>query len=500
MLLDGKKLNNIGIYFDKLAKKNRNSIAIKFSKKEEYTFHFLNELSKKFLVYFNSIGLKEGSLIALESRKNIFIFAIIIAALKKGITYSFFDSSESKKRINLILKKLKPNKIFVFENKKKFNKSTIISEILLKKILNLNTKKKIILKNRSYRAYVMFTSGSTGQPKGVQISHSNLIFFINWIKKRFGIRKTNVVTNLNSLHFDNSVFDIYGSIFNGATLVPIKKSEILNCKKLLVKLKKLKCDIWFSVPSLLNLILKIEKPSIFKNNFFKKFIFGGERFPVKSVRNIFRYLRNSEIYNVSGPTECTCICSAHLVKESELFKSEDIFVGKINDYFNYKIMNNNKIAKQGELYLEGPAVSCGYINDNKITLEKFYKVGKHKGYRTGDIVFENKNKNLNIIGRKDNQIKFLGHRIELEEIEKNINEVFKLRDCLVIFTKKKEFPHEKLILLTDDKKLNTEKLVLNLIKCLPKFMIPEDVQYIQNFKLNQNGKIDRQFYSKKIII
>jgi len=90
----------------------------------------------------------------------------------------------------------------------------------------------------------------------------------------------------------------------------------------------------------------------------------------------------------------------------------------------------------------------------------------------------------------------LGHRIELEEIEKNINEVFKLRDCLVIFTKKKKFPYEKLVLLTDEKKLDSEKLILNLTKNLPKYMVPEQVKYIQNFKLNQNGKIDRKFYSK----
>ena len=132
----------------------------------------------------------------------------------------------------------------------------------------------------------------------------------------------------------------------------------------------------------------------------------------------------------------------------------------------------------------------------KRTSEKFYKAGKYFGYKTGDIVVEGKNKNLNIIGREDNQIKFLGHRIEIEEIENNINNIFRLRECLVIFTRKTTFPYEKLILLTDKKSINNEHIIQKLSKHLPKYMIPEDVRYVNSFKLNQNGKVDRKYYSK----
>ena len=434
-----KKIKNLGIFFEEIVKKNKFNKAIIFDKDTSYTFEQLNKISNQFYCYFQEYNLKENDIIAIESVKNIYSFAIIIAALKKGIAYSFFDSGIHKERTFLILKKLKPKKIFVFSEKLKIQKSIFLSKQTLLKILKKKNNKKIQIKNKSFLAYIMFTSGSTGTPKGVKITHENLFYFIPWIKKTFEIKKNLVMSNLNPLHFDNSVFDIYGSIFNEATLLPIFKHELFDGKKLLKKINSMKCDLWFSVPSLLNFLLKISSPSIFKNTNLKKIIFGGEKFPVEGARKIFKYLANTRIFNVSGPTECTCMCSAHEVNKKELFNNNDIHVGKINNYFKYKLLlKNNKNI--GELCLEGKAVSSGYINDDKKTKKNFYKLNKSgHGYKTGDLVREGKNKNLHIIGRVDNQIKFLGHRIELEEIEKTINKVLKINDSLVLFKKKKNF-------------------------------------------------------------
>ena len=161
-------------------------------------------------------------------------------------------------------------------------------------------------------------------------------------------------------------------MFNLASLIPIQKNEILYFNKLISKLNILKCNIWFSVPSLLNLILNLNSPSIFKKLKVKNLIFGGEPFPLISARKIFKYNKNIQFFNVSGPTECTCICSAYRVKKKELLNDQNIYVGKINSYFNYRIKNINKEKNLGELYLEGPAISQGYINDKLKTKEKFY--------------------------------------------------------------------------------------------------------------------------------
>ena len=240
----------------------------------------------------------------------------------------------------------------------------------------------------------MFTSGSTGRPKGVKISHLNLSYLIKWAKNYFNL-KNEIFSNINPLHFDNSVFDIYASIFNGYPMIPVNKYELFNGKNLLKKLNDLNCTNWFSVPSLLDLLLKTSSINIFKKNNFKRLIFGGERFPIKSIKRIYKFISKKKIFNVSGPTECTCICSAHQVKKDDLKdKNENIFVGKINDYFNYRIKYLKNEKKKGELYLEGPSISEGYINDSSATKKSFYKIRKNRGYKTGDLVSINKRKKI----------------------------------------------------------------------------------------------------------
>ncbi len=491
-----KKMNkHLGIRFNEIAKINGDKIALRFSLKEKYTFGDLNILSEKFLNFFQLINLKSNDCILIESSKNLYSYVLIISCLKFGISYSFIDISQAPSRIEKIIKKTKPKKIFLFTSKLKLKKSIHLSKEKIKRIIDRPIIKKFVIKNKNPKiAYIMFTSGSTGVPKGVKISHSNLLYLIKWSKKFFNIDDKKVFTNLNPLHFDNSIFDFYCSLFNLASLIPIQKNEILYFNKLISKLNILKCNIWFSVPSLLNLILNLNNPSIFKKLKVKNFIFGGEPFPLISARKIFKYNTNIQFFNVSGPTECTCICSAYRVKKKELLNDQNLYVGKINSYFNYKITNINKEKNIGELYLEGPAISQGYVNDKLKTKEKFYKTRNFFGYKTGDIVKEYKNKLIKIIGRSDNQVKISGHRIELEEIENTINKIFNLSQSLVVLKNKKTFPYKKLILITNSKKLNLNSINKKLPKFLPNYMTPEEVTYTKNFKLNSNGKIDRKFY------
>lgn len=492
------KLKNLGILFENIAANNKNNCFV-FNKNQSFSFEEVNLLSNKILNFFKKNQIDENDIVALESTKNIFSLSCIIACLKGGIAYSFIELFSAKKRVEESLNQLKPKKIISFSKKYNSKKNLYFSKKNLKAI-NQMSKKCKRLKNKSFLAYVMFTSGSTGKPKGVKISHSNLMFLIEWINRFFRLNKNEVFSNINPLHFDNSVFDIYGSIFNGYSMAPINKGEYFDAKNLLKKLYELNCTTWFSVPSFLDFLLKTNTANIFKYNKFKRVIFGGERFPIKSIKKIYKFIKKGKIYNVSGPTECTCICSAHELRNKDLnTKDENIYVGKINKYFNYKIKYLSKKSKKGELYLEGPSISEGYINNHFATNRSFYNTRKFKGYKTGDLVSTNVQGNLKILGRVDNQIKFMGYRIEIEEIENKIIKKLKIDNCIVILKQIKKYPYKKIVLFTDIKKIKETNLHNKLKNILPNFMIPTETKLIEKFKYNKNFKIDRTYYNNDLL-
>ena len=162
-------------------------------------------------------------------------------------------------------------------------------------------------------AYIMFTSGSTGEPKGVPISQNKLLNFVKIAKKELKINNKDIFSNLNPMYFDNSVFDIYVSILNGCKVVPVESYELVSPYKLLNKLKKPESYGMVSVPTLISYILKFNIWNKRSVPTLKKIVFGGEVFPKKDLKKIFNKLDNTKFISVYGPTECTCICSSYIV-------------------------------------------------------------------------------------------------------------------------------------------------------------------------------------------
>ena len=486
---------NLNQEFKKIVKKYGNKIAVNYGNEKKYDFNFLDAQSNNLLLIFKKLKIKKGDVIAIDSEKNINSYILIIACLKNENPYSFIEFSDNNHRVKKILKTLNPKVIFTYKKKiKNLENECILKgdfsyKFFLKKKLNTSSRK--IKKNI---AYIMFTSGSTGDPKGVPITHYNLSFFISWVRITFGINEKSIITNLNPLHFDNSIFDIYGGLFNGATIIPFEKHEIMYPESLIDKIKNTQCDTWFSVPSLLNYILEISSYKIFSGIKIKSLIFGGEKFPINSVKKIFRYIKKANIYNVSGPTECTCMCSSKLVGKKELFRSKNLSIGKINNYFKYRILKNNKVSKTGELILEGPAVASGYYNESILSQKKFFK-NKYFGYYTGDLVQQLRNKELKILGRVDNQVKLMGHRIELEEIENEILHIFNIKECLIKLVQQSSYPKQKLVCLAvENDKEKLSNFFDKIKNKLPNYATPKEVKFIKSFKYNNNGKIDRKFY------
>ncbi len=246
-------------------------------------------------------------------------------------------------------------------------------------------------------AYVMFTSGSTGVPKGVTISHANLLNFIRWTQEQFQTQPADVFTNLNPLFFDNSVFDIYASLFAGASLVPCTAAMMRRPREVVARIEALGCTVFFSVPSLLIYFqtLKLIERSSFPT--LRTILFGGEGYPKPMLAKLQATLGDRvELLNVYGPTECTCICSAYRITDADLANQSGYApLGRLIPNFSYVLLNEAGTLVEpgtaGELCLGGPCVGLGYFGNPEQTARAFIQNPTHdtfidRMYRTGDLV------------------------------------------------------------------------------------------------------------------
>jgi len=350
-------------------------------------------------------------------------------------------------------------------------------------------------------SHILFTSGSTGVPKGVVITHSNVATFVAWALKHYGIDHTDRFSGHTPFHFDLSTFDIFGSITAGAQLHLVPSETALLPPKLADFIRASKLTQWFSVPSVLNYMAKFN--SVLQNDFpdLRRVLWCGEVLPTPALIYWMERLPRVHFSNLYGPTEATIASSYYDVTACPTDPKSQIPIGTPCDGEDLLVLNEKleplPVREVGDLYITGAGLSPGYWRDPVKTAAAFIQDkndATRRIYRTGDLAYRDEQGLVWFVGRADTQIKVRGYRIELGEIETALNSMSKLQECAVVAIPTDNFGGYMICaayVVRAGEQATLADLREHLKKLVPNYMIPARWTAYDALPKNANGKIDR---------
>ena len=489
-----KSNNDISNLVDKYINQKKNKIIL-YDKKNKFDGPKVKNILSNFQK--NLIRLTKNNnrnlIVGILLDRNVYYLISIFACWKTGATIVPLNKEWPSKHLEEIKKKLEFDYIITDEIKFKKNKNDLFLKDLLKynkdKLFNKNL---VNLRKKNTSPYIIFTSGSSGFQKGVEISSDGYLDYIYWTKKKFRkFKNFSPLIITAEMTFDITMGDIAFALSNKTSIVI--SSSAKNIFEHLYLIKKYKVEIFYSVPTTINLILDYSKINN-EIKTIKLFMSGGDVFNLDMVGKIIKNNPKAIFFNVYGPTECTINVTS--LRMDDLYKKgklKKISIGKVFDNLKFKLVNYKKgkfveSKNSGELIISGNQVMKDYINKEDSNKNYFLYIKNKKYYRTGDLV-EIKNKLLYLKGRVDDLVKIKGYRINPLEVDNVILGCKKILLSKTVVDRKKN----ALITFIQINRKNKIAEINKFIKSnLPNYMIPSKIIPLEKFPLGKSGKIDKK--------
>lgn len=503
-------MNNVLEYLERSADLYPDKKAA-IDEKDSCTYHELRMRAKEIGSFLHArIAVRQPVVVFME--KSVKALQAFMGIVYSGNFYVLVDPTFPVERINQIFNVLQPKIVITYDRyREKLGETDYTEGVYNIEDISSEIDEEALAKIRKGAVdtdplYCNFTSGSTGTPKGVLICHRSVVDFIDVFTETFGITGEDVLGNQAPFDFDVSVKDIYSCLKTGATLVIIPKSYFMFPNSVVDMLEDNKVTVLVWAVSALCMLNRLHGLKYKVPQYIRMIMFSGELMPIKQLNQWRAYYPDATFVNLYGPTEITCNCT-YYVLDRQFEETEKLPIG--DAFANEKVFllddDGNEVTKPneaGEICVAGTCLALGYYNNPEMTAKAFTMNPLNPYYpeviyHTGDLGYRTEDGLMYFAGRKDFQIKHMGHRIELEEIETVLGSSNKTDHVCCFFDEKKNKIVAYYVGDADKKELIDEMRAK-----VPDYMVPNVFIQVDEMPINKNGKTDRnllkeQYYSAK---
>ncbi|GAA4089441.1 amino acid adenylation domain-containing protein [Mucilaginibacter panaciglaebae] len=496
-----KEKTIFGLFEEQVAK-NPSAIAIEKGP-DKITYNDLNKLANRLANLLVAKGVLPEDNVGLLVTRDFDMIIGMLAIMKAGGAYVPIDPEYPVDRQLYIFNQSKLK--LVISNNDNQLKASIGNEQFLKinfsNPVELNDSNPLLNISSTQLAYTIYTSGSTGKPKGVMIEHHSVVNLILWVNNKFNVGPADRLLFVTSMCFDLSVYDIFGMLAAGGTIIIAENKQIRDVRLLQNMLLDHQVTFWDSVPTTLDYLvlnLEQERPE-YKYDGLKTIFLSGDWIPVDLQARTKKFFPQAQFVSLGGATEGTVWSNYYIVDHVKPEWRSIPYGRPIYNNFFYILdeqLQPVPVGEAGDLYIGGVGVARGYANDAEKTNAAFMpdpfntELGGMM-YRTGDTGRMMPDFNMEFLGRKDSQVKINGFRVELGEIESVLNKSELVRSCVVLAKKGPDGNKRLIGYVVPKATLEKEAMMAYLKTKLPDYMVPATWIELDKMPLNSNGKIDR---------